>query len=289
MMTSCHMRELPIASHLHCAGVQAKLVSARIMAPGLASTDPMAREAADRQQCMYEITWQADNPNPPPARPTSAGREMQSRMVAARMAFLDQDGRMLKELKTRLRRPVRSVAQATARLCDQQATALQSKLPKVQPGTTVCLVTRGSVADAAAAPAGLSGRGVALLAASMSLSALHRVAAAENPALRWVKLGAAAGSASAAAQTLARGAPDPGLLTKAAAAGGHGMALAGNIWRSPKLVARPYTGPNNIEAPAPAESAPHTLGAVLVTGDSFPTTGVTSVTHVTQSTQQLCQ
>ena len=242
---------------------QAKLASARAMAPGLAATDPAAREAADRQQCMYEIAWQADTPNPLPVRPMSAGRES-SRMVAARMAFLDPEGRMLKELKTRLRRPVRSVAQATARLCDQQATALQRKLPEAQPGTTVCLITRGSVADAAAAPAGLSGRGVALLAASTSLSAMHRVAAAENPALRWVRLGAAAGAVPAAVQTLARGTPDPALLARAAAAGGHGLALVGGIWSAPKLVARPHTEP---EPGEPATMSPPQLGTVLVTGD----------------------
>ncbi len=242
---------------------QAKLVSARAMAPGLVATNPAAREAADRQQCMYEIAWQTDTPNPLPARPMSAGREI-SRMVAARMVFMDPEGRMLKELKTRLRRPVHSVAQATARLCDQQATALQRKLPEAQPGTTVCLITRGNVADAAAAPAGLSSRGVALLAASTSLAAMHRVAAAENPALRWVKLGAAAGSVPAAVQTLARGAPDPALVARAAASGGHGLALAGGIWTAPKLVARPHIEPG---AGAASEVSQQQLGTVLITGD----------------------
>ncbi len=245
------------------AGEQAKLVSARAMAPGLVATDPAAREAADRQQCMYEITWQADTPNPLPSRPMSAGREI-SRMVAARMVFLDPEGRMLKELKTRLRRPVRSVAQATARLCDQQATALQRKLPEAQPGTTVCLITRGNDADATAAPAGLTGRGVALLAASTSLAAMHRVAAAENPALRWVKLGVAAGSASAGVQTRAQSAPDPALLARAAGSGGQGLALAANVWTAPKLVARPHSEPGLV---APATGSPQQLGTVLVTGD----------------------
>ena len=243
------------------AGIQAKLVSACAAAPGLVAADPAAREAADRQRCMYEIAWQADTPNLLPARPMSAGREL-SRMVAARMVFIDSEGRMEKELKTRLRRPVRSAAQATVRLCDQQATALQRKLPKADPGTTVCLITRGSVADAAAAPAGLRGRGVALLAASTSLSAMHRVAAAENPALRWVKLGADAGSVPATVQTLARGAPHPELLASAAANGGHGLALAANVWTAPKLVARPHT------APGPGATVQQQqLGTVLVTGD----------------------
>ena len=223
-------------------------------------SDPVAREAADRQQCMYEITWQANTPLMPPARPGSGGRTLQQ-LMAARMVLLGPDGLLQKELKTHLRRPTRSVAQATARLCDQQATALQRKLPDAQPGATVCLVTRGSVADAAAAPAGLTGRGVALLAASMSLSAMHRVAAAENPGQRWAKLGADAASASAAVQTVNRGTPDPELRARAAAAGGHGVALTANIWTSPKLVARPQAGTK----PGASAQQPET---VLVTGDA---------------------
>ena len=250
-------------------GLQAKLVTGRGMVPGVLASDPVAREAADRQQCMYEIMWQADTPNLRPARrPTSDGEETH-RLVAARMVLLDPEGLLLKEMKTRLRRPVRSVAQATARLCDQQATALQRTLPKTQPGMTLCLITRGGVADAEAMPAGLTGRGAALLAASMSLSAMHRVAAAENPALRWVKLGAAAGCVSEAAETLAHGAPDPDILASAAAPGGQGTALTANIWTRPKLVARPHTGPGP-QASASAAFESQQLATVLVTGDAPP-------------------
>ncbi len=211
---------------------------------------------------MYETAWQADAPGTLAARPAPGGLQ---RLAAARMVFADPRGRLLKDLKTHLHRPVRSVAQATARLCDQQATALQRSLPDAQPGATVCLIARGSLADAVADPAGVAGRAAALLAASSSLSAMHRVAAAENPGVRWVKLGAAAGAAFASAQTLALGVPPAELLARAAAAGGHGVTMTANVWTTPKLVSMPHAAPGMTAPPSPG-LPPKQLQSVLVTG-----------------------
>ena len=235
----------------------------RGQSPGALASNLAAREAADQQRCMYETAWQADTPGTVAARPAPSGGLQ--RLAAARMVFADPRGRLLNDLKTHLRRPVRSVAQATARLCDQQATALQRNLPNMQPGATVCLITRGTIADAAALSAGIAGRAAALLAAGSSLSAMHRVAAAENPSLRWVKLGAAAGTASASAQPLAHGVPPAELLDRAAAAGGHGVSLTANVWTTPKLVSRPHAAPSS-RAPPSMMLAPKQLQSVLITG-----------------------
>ena len=243
-------------------GSQAKLVSGRGQALGALASDAAVREAADRQQCMYEVAWQADAPGMLASRPTAGPPQ---RLAAARMVFADPQGRMLKELKTHLRRPVRSVAQASARLCDQQATALQRNVSDLQPGGTVCLITRGSAADSAAAPAGVSGRAAALFAASSSLSAMHRVAAAENPGLHWVKLGAAAGTASVAAQPLAHGMVHPDLLARAAAAGGHGRTLRANVWTMPKLMSSPHAVPGTVSPPV-SELATWRPQSNLITG-----------------------
>ena len=163
-----------------------------------------------------------------------------------------------------MRPSARSTAQAVARACEQQTAALQSSLPTAQAGVAVSLITHGGNSCTMPTPAGLSARSAVLAASGMSLAAMQRVAAAENPGLRWVKLDAIAEAATSAVQTLTDGALNPALLAAAATADGHGQLLSAGAWLSPKLVARPQAPPS--AALAAASASVNLPGAILITG-----------------------
>ena len=176
--------------------------------------------------------------------------------------------------------PRPSTSGGQARLAAAQVAALQRRFA-ANP-TSLQLVATGQTAGHLSSPAS-SGKhaGSAAEAASRSLAAMLRVAAAEAPAILFSTLHlspataaaklAAGGTEMSASDSAAGGGGGGGLQDLAEAPDVHGRALMSGMWMAPRLVARPHLGPGfagaEVTTAEPSTGIGATEGSVIVTGD----------------------